>query len=75
MADSGADRAPMAGGAADRALADLVHELRTPLAVVAGFAELLETKGDTLTAEQHADYLARITAGVRQCNDILARAR
>ena len=41
-------------------LTRLVHDLRTPLAIVAGFAELLERRADTLTEERRADYIARI---------------
>lgn len=49
----------------------LVHDLRTPLAVVAGFAELLERRAGELTAEQRADYVARIAAGAREMRDVL----
>jgi signal transduction histidine kinase len=56
-------------------VARLVHELRTPLAVVSGFAELLERRGETLTPEQHAEYLARIIEGVREMDQILDRSR
>jgi signal transduction histidine kinase len=37
-----------------------VHDLRTPLAIVTGFAELLERRGETLSDEERADYLTRI---------------
>jgi signal transduction histidine kinase len=53
----------------------LVHELRTPLAVVSGFAELLERRGDALTPQQRAEYLARIIEGVREMDQILDRSR
>lgn len=52
----------------------LVHDLRTPLAVVGGFAELLERNGHKLTEEQRADYLARILAGAKQMGEVLDRA-
>jgi signal transduction histidine kinase len=54
-------------------LAVLVHELRTPLAVVSGFAELLERRGDRLSAQERADYTARIREGARQIDEILQR--
>jgi signal transduction histidine kinase len=56
-------------------VAELVHDLRTPLAVVSGFAELLERRGDVLTAEQQAEYLARIIEVVREMDQILGRSR
>jgi K+-sensing histidine kinase KdpD len=49
----------------------LVHDLRTPLAVVAGFAELLERRAEALTAQQRAEYVARIREGARQIDAIL----
>lgn len=63
----------MSEGAGPPAREPLVHDLRTPLAVVGGFAELLQRGGDTLTAEQREDYLARIVAGTRQMAEILDR--
>jgi len=56
-------------------IAALVHDLRTPLAVVAGFAELLRARADTLSPEQRAEYVARIAEGARQMDEILSRAR
>jgi signal transduction histidine kinase len=53
----------------------LVHDLRTPLAVVAGFAELLERKADELDDERRAEYVKRIAAAAAQMNEILDRAR
>ncbi len=53
----------------------LIHDLRTPLAVVSGFAELLERRGDVLTGDQRAEYLARILEGAREMDQILDRAR
>jgi signal transduction histidine kinase len=53
----------------------LVHDLRTPLAVVSGFAELLERRGDALSTEQRAEYLARIVQGAREMDAILQSAR
>ncbi len=57
------------------ALAGLIHDLRTPLAVLAGFAELLEQRGDALSAHQRREYVARILEGAREMDIILQRAR
>ena len=48
-----------------------MHELRTPLAVVAGFAELLERRGEQLTPEQHAEYLTRIRDSAARMGELL----
>ena len=56
-------------------LARLVHDLRTPLTVVGGFADLLETKGETLSPEQRAEFTARVAEGARELRAILDAAR
>lgn len=56
-------------------LTALVHELRTPLTVVAGFAELLETRGADLTAEQRGEFVARVAGGARELKAILDAER
>ena len=45
---------------AEQRLADLVHDLRSPLAIVDGFAALLAKDTGGLTPEQRADYAQRI---------------
>jgi signal transduction histidine kinase len=55
-------------------IAELTHDLRTPLALVAGYAELLERRAEALTPEQLADYVARIAEGAREMDAILGRA-
>jgi signal transduction histidine kinase len=52
-------------------LARLVHDLRTPLTIVQGFAELLDRGSATLDQERRAEYLGRIAQAGREMKDIL----
>ena len=52
-------------------LSRLVHDLRTPLAIVSGFAELLERRGGHLTADQQAEYLTRIRESAARMGELL----
>jgi signal transduction histidine kinase len=56
-------------------LARLVHDLRTPLTIVQGFAELLERGISTLEEERRAEYLGRIAAAGREMKEILDSER
>ena len=56
---------------ADERLARLVHDLRTPLTIVQGFAELLDRGAVTLDEERRAEYLGRIAAAGREMKEIL----
>jgi signal transduction histidine kinase len=58
----------------DGPLADLVHDLRTPLAIVAGFAELLERRSDHLSPEEREDYILRIREAADRMNELLDEA-
>jgi signal transduction histidine kinase len=49
----------------------LLHDLRTPLAIVSGFAELLVNNESTLSPEQRRDYTARIAAAARELLGLL----
>jgi len=55
----------------DDAMRRMVHDLRTPLAIVAGFAELLERRAGQLTAEQQAEYLQRIRESAARMGEML----
>ena len=59
----------------DERLTKLVHDLRTPLTVVAGFAELLVRRGADLPPEQRDEYLARIVDGAQEMRTILDEER
>jgi signal transduction histidine kinase len=49
----------------------LSHALRTPIAVIQGFAELLLRDPGTLTAEQRTHYARRIHDGAAEMREIL----
>ena len=55
-------------------LGQLVHDLRTPLTIVTGFADLLERRED-LTDEQRAEYTGRIAEAARELAAILDQER
>ena len=52
-------------------LRKLVHDLRSPVAVVDGFAQLLQRGGVTLTDEQRADYAQRIADAAAEIKELL----
>ena len=49
----------------------LVHDLRTPLTIVEGFAHLLERDADSLAPEQSAEYALRIKAAAAEMRAML----
>jgi signal transduction histidine kinase len=53
----------------------LVHDLRTPLALVEGFSDLLARRGDDLPAAERDDYIQRIAAAAREMRELLDRTR
>lgn len=55
----------------DERLAKLVHDLRTPLTIVQGFAELLDRGHTTLDEDRRSEYLGRIAQAGREMKDIL----
>jgi signal transduction histidine kinase len=59
----------------DERLARLVHDLRTPLTIVQGFAELLDRGGAGLDDARRTEYLGRIAAAGREMKDILDSER
>lgn len=56
---------------ADASRRRLLHDLRSPLAIIDGFSALLERDAGTLTDEQRADYLARIRAAAAEMRERL----
>lgn len=68
--DGAADRIPWPRDPDER-LAKLVHDLRTPLTIVQGFAELLDRGHATLDESRRAEYLGRIAQAGREMKDIL----
>jgi K+-sensing histidine kinase KdpD len=55
----------------DERLISLVHDLRTPLTIVQGFADLLSRRGADLSGEQREEYVARIVAAAGEMKSIL----
>ena len=55
----------------DERLVSLVHDLRTPLTIVQGFADLLARRGATLTDAQREEYVARIATAAGEMKAIL----
>jgi signal transduction histidine kinase len=53
------------------ALVALLHDLRTPLAIVSGFAELLVKNDSALSPAQRRDYVERIAAAAREMIGLL----
>lgn len=56
-------------------LAQLIHDLRTPLTLVLGFADMLRKRGDDLTPEQRAEFVGRIDDAARDMRRILDAQR
>jgi signal transduction histidine kinase len=56
-------------------IARLVHDLRTPLTIVQGFAELLERGGPGLDDERRAEFLGRIAQAASEMKRILDEER
>ena len=52
-------------------LAKLVHDLRSPLMVAEGFAQLLARDDGSLTPEQRADYANRIAEAMADLRALL----
>jgi K+-sensing histidine kinase KdpD len=55
-------------------LAKLVHDLRSPLTVAEGFAQLLARDDGRLTQEQRADFAERIAAAMADMRALLDAA-
>ena len=55
----------------DERLVALVHDLRTPLTIVQGFADLLARRGATLSDDERNDYVGRIAAAAGEMKAIL----
>jgi nitrogen-specific signal transduction histidine kinase len=53
----------------------LLHDLRTPLAIVSGFAELLARNDSSLSPAQRTDYVERIAAAASEMRDLLDAER
>ncbi len=56
-------------------LAKLVHDLRSPLTIAEGFAQLLARDEGNLTPEQRADFAKRIAGAMADMRGLLDAAR
>jgi len=56
-------------------LAKLVHDLRSPLTIAEGFAQLLARDEGGLTPDQRADFANRIAGAMADMRAILDAAR
>lgn len=56
------------------ALRRLVHDLRSPLTVAQGFADLLVQRGEALAPEQREEFAGRIAAAMREMRRLLDEA-
>ncbi|MCW3017525.1 MAG: hypothetical protein JWO02_4617 [Solirubrobacterales bacterium] len=52
----------------------LVHDLRTPLTIVTGFADLLERRDD-LSPQQRDEFVGRIARAAQELGEILDSER
>jgi signal transduction histidine kinase len=59
----------------DARLAKLVHDLRSPLTVAEGFAQLLARDDGRLTPEQRADFAGRVASAMADMRALLDAAR
>jgi K+-sensing histidine kinase KdpD len=57
----------------DDELRTLVHDLRTPLTLVAGFSDLLVRRADDLPAPERDEYVRRIADAAREMRELLDR--
>jgi signal transduction histidine kinase len=55
----------------DERLVSLVHDLRTPLTIVQGFADLLSRRGATLSEDERDEYVGRIATAAQDMKAIL----
>jgi K+-sensing histidine kinase KdpD len=58
----------------DDELRSLVHDLRTPLTLVAGFSDLLVRRGAELDEAQRAELAERIGVAAREMRELIDRA-
>jgi K+-sensing histidine kinase KdpD len=59
----------------DERLVTLVHDLRTPLTIVQGFADLLVRQASALSEAQRTEYVARIADAAHEMKTILDAER
>jgi K+-sensing histidine kinase KdpD len=59
----------------DETISRLIHDVRSPLTVVEGFAHLLERDDERLDHEQRVEYAQRIKAAAAEIRELLDARR
>lgn len=54
-------------------IANISHDLRTPLAIIQGYIETLQMKDDKLTKEQRSDYLKTINSSGERLSKLISQ--
>lgn len=54
-------------------IANISHDLRTPLAIIQGYIETLQMKEDTLSLEERKDYLSKINSSSERLAKLIAQ--
>lgn len=54
-------------------IANISHDLRTPISIIMGYTETLQMKGDTLTAEEQDRYFNNISESSKRLKGLVTQ--